>query len=262
MKTLLIFIIMINIAVAQTSSSPEQKGLEITKKVDEANSGFKGEIANIQLTLINAQGDKIVRKLNSKVKEEEKDGDKSLSIFELPADVKGTKMLTHTHKNEDDDQWLFMPKLNRVKRISSSNKTASFMGSEFSYEDLGSQEIEKYTYKYIKDDVFNGRKVWIVERYPVNKKSGYKKQISYIDQEKLTALKVDYFNRRGDLLKTATFSDFKEYKIGNKKMFRANKIFMDNKLTRKQSELLWLSRNIGAPVKDSDFMAQGLKDGF
>lgn len=242
--------------------TPEEKGLAISKKVDEANSGFIGETANMQLTLINAQGDKIIRKLTTKVKEEPLDGDKSLSIFELPADVKGTKMLTHTHKNADDDQWLFMPKLNRVKRISSKNKTASFMGSEFSYEDLGSQEVEKYTYKYIKEDTLNGKKIWVVERYPTNTKSGYKKQISYIDQAMMTPIRVDYFNRRGDLLKTGTFSDFKKYTVGKKDMYRAGKIFMDNKQTRKQSELMWLSRNIGVPVKDKDFMAQGLKDGF
>lgn len=244
------------------ASSPGQKGLAIAEKVDLANSGFLGEMASMQLTLINAQGDKIIRKLNTKVREEKNDGDKSISIFELPADVKGTKMLTHTHKNGDDDQWLFMPKLNRVKRISSKNKTASFMGSEFSYEDLGSQELEKYTYKFLKEETFNGRKVWVLERYPVNKKSGYKKQISYIDQRMLTPLKVEYFNRRGDLLKVSTFSDFKEYQVKGKKMYRSNRIFMDNKLTRKQSELVWLNRKIGVPAKKSDFMAQGLKDDF
>lgn len=259
MRLSFLFLIFLNISFANT---PEQKGLEISKKVDLANSGFIGETANMQLTLINAQGDKIIRKLSTKVKEVPSDGDQSLNTFELPADVKGTKMLTHTHKKADDDQWLFMPNLNRVKRISSRNKTASFMGSEFSYEDLGSQEVEKYTYKFIKEGKLKNRKVWIIERYPTNKKSGYKKQIAYIDQGMMTTTQVDYFNRRGDLLKVAVFSDFKEFTIKNKKMFRAGKIFMDNKLTRKQSELLWLSRKVGMNLKSNIFKSQGLKDDF
>ena len=80
-------------------------------------------------------------------------------------------MLTWTHKKEDDDQWLYLPSMKKVKRISShESKTGSFMGSEFSYEDLGSQEVEKYKYKFVKDDELSGRKAWLIERYQMTRK--------------------------------------------------------------------------------------------
>ena len=101
------------------------------------------------LELINAHGDVTKRKMVMEVLEGTDDGDKSRSVFEWPADVKGTKLLTWTHKKGDDDRWLYLPAVKRVKRISSSNKSGSFMGSEFAYEDFSSQEVEKYTYKLL-----------------------------------------------------------------------------------------------------------------
>ena len=117
------------------SQANAQKGLEIMTKADKANSGFLGETSEMHMTLINAHGDKVERKMNSKITETESDGDKSIFTFQWPADVKGTKMLTWTHKKGNDDQWLYLPALKRVKRITSRNKTGSFMGSEFSYEE-------------------------------------------------------------------------------------------------------------------------------
>ena len=108
------------------------------------------------MILRNAQGEESIRKFNSKTLEVDGDGDKSIFIFEHPRDVEGTAVLTFTHKVGPDDQWLYLPALKRVKRISSDNKSGSFVGSEFAYEDLSSQEIEKYTYKWVEDVVCPG----------------------------------------------------------------------------------------------------------
>ena len=88
----------------------------------------------------NRQGEESSRYIKNKTLEVENDGDKSLSIFERPRDVKGTALLNFTHKTGTDDQWLYLPALKRVKRISSANKSGSFMGSEFAFEDITSQE--------------------------------------------------------------------------------------------------------------------------
>ncbi len=240
------------------SLSFANKGLEIAKKVDKANSGFIGETSNMKMILINAQGDKIVRKLITKIKEVKNDGDKSLSIFVLPKDVEGTKMLTWTHKEGDDDQWLFMPSLNRVKRIHSNNKTASFMGSEFSYEDLGSQEVEKFKYKFISED----KKYWTIERTPKAKRSGYSKQVLKISKKFLNSVKVDYYNRRKELLKSSQISEFKKYKVKGKEFYRAQKIHMVNKQTKKESILEWENRKLGQKIKNSELKKEGLNDSF
>jgi hypothetical protein len=94
--------------------------------------------------LVNAHGDRTTRKLRSSQIEVAGDGDRSRIEFEWPADVKGTRMLTWTHRKGNDDQWLFLPAINRVKRVSSGNRSGAFMGSEFAYEDLGSQHVGTY----------------------------------------------------------------------------------------------------------------------
>ncbi len=233
------------------------KGLDISRKVEQQNNGFIGEESTITMLLINAQGDKITRKLVSKALEIPKDGDKSLITFKVPKDVAGTKMLTWSYKKNDDDQWLFLPSLKKVKRIHSNNKTSSFMGSEFSYEDLGSQELEKYTYKFISEDDKN----WVIERKPVNK-SGYSKQVSTISKKLMTATKVDYFNKRNELMKRAVSKNFKAYKVNNKKIFRAGTIHMKNLLTKKESILTWSNRKLGVKHNSNLFKKEGLNENF
>ena len=237
------------------SQANAQKGLEIMTKADKANSGFLGETSEMHMTLINAHGDKVERKMNSKITETESDGDKSIFTFQWPADVKGTKMLTWTHKKGNDDQWLYLPALKRVKRITSRNKTGSFMGSEFSYEDLSSQEVEKFTYNFIKDDKFNDRNVSIIERVSTDKNSGYNKQVVYEDKDYQNPIKIEYYDRKGELLKVALFSDFKKFG----KFWRANKIIMNNKQTKKSSHLIWKDRALNQKFSDSDFNQNRLK---
>ena len=242
-----------------SKETSEQKGLRIAKLTREKNEGFKGESAEMEMILIDAYDAKTVRQMTSKVMENESDGDKSLMIFQNPKDVKGTKMLTHSHKEGDDDQWLFLPSLRRVKRISSRNKSSAFMGSEFSYEDLGSQEIEKYNYNWIKDaKTKKGEKLWILQRVP-KKKSGYSKMIMYVSKTKYNPVKIDYYDRKGELLKTAKFSNYKVYKVGKKKLFRAHKIHMKNLQTKKQSVFTWKKRKLGVGHKSRDFDKRSLK---
>ena len=128
----------------------------------------------MQMILKNRHGQASERIIRMKSLEVQDDGDKSLSIFDDPKDVKGTAFLNYIHKTDDDDQWLYLPALKRVKRISSRNKAGSFMGSEFACEDFSSQEVEKYTYKWIRDEIYNDSDCYVVEFYPVDQKnSGY-----------------------------------------------------------------------------------------
>jgi outer membrane lipoprotein-sorting protein len=231
------------------AASPEDKGLELAKKVDAYNDGYKSESSVMEMVLINAHGDRTTRKMRSSQIEKPGDGDRSRIEFEWPADVKGTRMLTWTHKTGSDDQWLFLPAINRVKRISSNNKSGSFMGSEFAYEDLGSQEIEKYKHKYLGDEVLDGRKTWKLERIPVEKDSGYGKLVSFTDQEYMQPLKVEYYDRKGELLKTATFSGYKKFG----KWYRPGSIAMVNHQTKKESHLTWRDRQLGVELREKDF---------
>ena len=238
------------------ADSAADKGLKIAKEVEAVNSGFKGEESSMVMTLVNAQGDQTERKMNNMILERRGEGDVSRIEFQYPPDVRGTRMLTWSHKRDDDDQWLFLPAIKRVKRISSRNKSGSFMGSEFSYEDLGSQEPEKFKHKWLADEGYEGRECWKIERIPHDKRSGYSRQVLWIDKGYMNAVKIEYFDRKGELLKTGVFTGWE--KIGA--FWRVKKIEMVNKQTRKRSSLVWKSRKLGIELDEDDFDSDELAD--
>ncbi len=244
--------------VSLGAEGPEQKGERLARQYEKANDGFVGEESDMELVLIDAYGQKVTRELEGKVLEVKGDGDRSLSIFKSPLDVKGTKMLTHSHKKEDDDQWLYLPAAKRVKRISSSNKSGSFMGSEFSYEDLGSQEPEKFSYKWLRAEKLGKQDIDVIERIPKDK-SGYSKQIMWMASSIDNPSKVEYYDRRGELLKTANFTGYKKFEVAGKTLYRAGSITMDNVQTKKKSIFTWKNRKLGVKIDESEFEQRALK---
>jgi hypothetical protein len=229
--------------------------LEIANKADKVTDGFESSISKTQMTLINANGQKSVRDLLMKTLEGEK-GDKTISTFLSPADVKGTKVLGWEHIDRDDDQWLYLPALKRVKRIASRNKSGSFMGSEFSYEDIGNQNPRKYSFEGEPEVVMlDGLECYKGVRIPKDKNSGYTKQITWVDTKDFLIRKIDYYDRKGELLKTATFSEYK--KVDG--VWRVGKIDMKNHQNDKETILVWKEDKIKAGLRDRDFDKRELK---
>ncbi len=246
-------IVMISLLAGSTLFA--MSGLEIAKKADATTSGFESSISTMQMVMINSTGQKTVRDMVGKTLEKE-GGDKSMMEFLSPADVKGTKLLTYQHVDKDDDQWLYLPALKRIKRISSRNKTGSFMGSEFSYEDISAQEVDKYTYPGESKEVPCGDQTcYEGERIPKDKNSGYTKQITWIDTKNFLVQKVDYYDRKKSLLKTAVFSDYK--KIDG--IWRVGKIDMKNHQNDKETILIWVDDKVKTSLKDKDFNKRVLK---
>lgn len=237
--------------------SPEAKGLSIAQEADRRDTGWVDLTSDMKMILRNKQGQESTRSIRSSTLEVIGDGDKSLSIFDSPADVKGTAFLSHTHAIEADDQWLFLPALQRIKRISSSNKSGPYMGSEFAYEDISSQEVDKYTYKWLRDEVYQERNCFVVERYPRDKNSGYTRQVAWIDQKIYQPLKVDYYDRKDALLKTQTFNDYQLYKD---QFWRPDSMEMINHQTGKSTLLIMENFQFGNGLKDRDFNKNALKN--
>ncbi len=111
------------------AQDPEARGLEIAEEADARNTGWNDSVVDLTMTLRNKNGDESVREMRSRALEVEDDGDKSMIIFDQPRDVRGTALLTYSHKSGDYDQWLYLPALKRVKRIASRHKSVSFIGS-------------------------------------------------------------------------------------------------------------------------------------
>ena len=142
------------------------KGLEIAIKADKTSEGFVDSQSSMEMQLTNRKGNVVTRKMKSKRLEVKGDGDKSLIIFESPRDVKGVAILSFSHKTSADDQWLYLPALKRVKRIASKNKSGPFLGSEYTFEDLSSQEVEKFSYLFLRDEDLDGQPNHVIERIP------------------------------------------------------------------------------------------------
>jgi outer membrane lipoprotein-sorting protein len=150
-----------------------------------------------------------------------------------------------------------MPALKRVKRISSRNKSGSFMGSEFSYEDISSQEVEKYTYKWVRDENYDGQQCFVVDFYPVDKKnSGYTRQMNWIDKKEYRTLKTEFFDKKHSHLKTLTFSGYKRYLD---KYWRADGLLMINHQNGKSTRLEFSNYKFRTGLKATDFNKNSLK---
>jgi len=238
------------------AETPAEKGLTIAIKADKADTGWQDMQSEMTMILRNRRGDETTRQIHNRQLEVMGDGDKALSIFDSPNDVKGTAFLSHTHSKEADDQWLYLPALKRVKRIASNNKSGPFMGSEFAYEDITSQEVDKYTYKWLRDEKLDGQETHVLERYPTYKHSGYTKQVVWVDKEKLQALKIDFYDRKGKLLKTLTAHGYQQY---NSKYWRPEKMEMVNHVTSKSTTLNWSNYKFNNGFSDRDFDKNTLK---
>ncbi len=221
-----------------SAMTPEQKGFAIAARSDRSDRGFADSEVTLQMVLRNKAGKETQRTLMFKTLEvpDENMGDKSLIIFDSPADIEGTALLSHAKILDPDDQWLYLPALKRTKRISSVNKSGPFVGSEFAFEDFTALELNKYRYKYLRSEMYNGILSDVVERYPRYEHSGYTKQISWIDQEVFQVRKVEFYDRRGDLLKTLQLDDYKAY---DDNYWRAHKLSMVNHKTGKSTDLVY-----------------------
>ncbi|MDD3763001.1 MAG: outer membrane lipoprotein-sorting protein [Nevskiales bacterium] len=246
----------LGVAWSAQAETPEEKGLAIAQEADRRAEGYGDTSVTMQMILRNRAGDESVREIRSRSLEVADDGDKSLIIFDEPKDVEGTALLTFSHKTADDDRWLYLPALKRVKRIAGRNKSGPFMGSEFSFEDLGSQEIEKYTYKYLRNETLDGQDCFVIERYPVEQDSGYTRQVAWIDTAEYRTQKVDFYDRKETLLKTLTTSGYQQYLD---KYWRPDRMDMVNHQTGKSTTLLFKDYVFGNGYTDRDFDQASLK---
>jgi hypothetical protein len=227
------------------------KGLALMQQADARDRGWVDARAELEMILRNRQGQESRRSLRIDSLEVAGDGDKSLTVFDSPRDIKGTAFLSFTHALSADEQWLFLPALKRVKRIASANKSGPFVGSEFAYEDITSQEVAKYTYRYLRDDRIDDRAVFVIEAHPAYANSGYTREIVWLDQTMYQPLKVEYFDRKNAALKVLELS---EHQLYLDRYWRPGRMHMRNLQNGKSTELRWTNYGfqIGLDARDFD----------
>ena len=252
----LLIVLMLAVTSLAVAETPEEKGFSIALETDNRDKGWQDSSAVMKMVLRNRHGQESVRQIRVVNLEMEGDGDKGLTVFDEPRDIKGTAFLSYSHALDADEQWIYLPALKRVKRISSSNKSGPFMGSEFAYEDISSFEIPKYNYLYLRDEVLDGIDCFVLELRPQYQYSGYTKSYVWVDKVEYRNQKVEYYDRKGSLLKVQRFTDYQLYL---NQYWRAHTMTMDNKQNGKSTTLYWTNFKFKTGLTSADFEKNVLK---
>ncbi|MDP4529980.1 outer membrane lipoprotein-sorting protein [Alkalimonas delamerensis] len=240
----------------QANDQASEEGLRIATERKVRDTGWGDTEAHMTMILRDARGRESRREMRTLTLEVLDDGDKALTIFDEPRDVRGSAFLTHTKTLVPDEQWLFLPAVNRVRRIVSRNKSGPFMGSEFSYEDLSSFELEKFRFKYLHDDEVHGEPSYVVEQTPLDEFSGYSRMLVWIDKSHYRVQQIEYYDRRGALLKTLTMHD---YQVHQERFWRPHRMEMVNAQNQKSTTLLLNEILFERGFTDADFDQNALQ---
>ncbi|MFZ4403870.1 MAG: outer membrane lipoprotein-sorting protein [Pseudobdellovibrionaceae bacterium] len=255
MKVLLLFYIFFCCTtVSAKKDLMALSALDKARIIYQNNRGFKTEVSEIELLIIDEGGETVRRSVSQRVLET-KEGARSVFEFIKPVLLKGTKLLTHSLNSRDNEQWLWLPSAKSVRRIIGGQRQNSFMGSEFSFEDLSEEHFTKFTYKDGGQKKIDGLAVFILEKTPIANQSAYSKQIVTYDTSKLVALRIEYYNRRRELIKIGTTKEIR--KIG--KWWRPWRIEMENVKNRRKSIMIIKNQIFGAELDGSEFSPQRIR---
>jgi len=245
------------IAVFFSNNITAQSAKEIAYKVYNRAAPESGE-SDMTMTLINKRGKKRVRRLHQFFIDAG-EVEKKIMFFKSPADVKNTSFMnwTYDEANKDDDQWLYLPALKKVKRISSSSKDNEFMGSDFTYEDMEKRNPERDDHKLLKEENFKGESCWVLEVTP-KEEGQYSKKIGWISKEKEIPLKIEFYDEDDELLKILTIEEFEH--LG--KYWIASLQVMKNVQKNHKTEILITKIKIDQGLSSSKFTQRMMKKGL
>lgn len=254
----LLIIVLVSADVVPTSahlidtSSSAARGWSIANERHRRNQGFGDSIVDIAMVLINSSGRERTRRMRVRTFDhtDPNKGDRSLTTFLGPPNIEGTAFLTHTNIDKVDSQWMYLPALNRVRRISASNMTQSFMGSEFTYEDLLSDEVSRYDYQWLRDEGCGDLTCAVIDRRPKYSESAYSSQRVWIDLSEYRLMKVDYFGKDGSHIKTLQLLNYRAY-LGL--FWRAHRAEMNNHQTSKATTLDFSTFEFNTGLTERDF---------
>jgi hypothetical protein len=212
------------------------------------------------MELINHRGASRERSILSYSMDLGKDS-KSIMFFQAPADVKGTGFLSWQYDDpaHDDDKWLYLPAMRKVRRISgSSAKNENFMGSDFTYDDMGGRNVDEDEHRLLREESLNGSPCWVVESIPLEDDAVYSKTISWIRQDALIPVKVEFYDRMGELLKTLVASDISR----EDGFWTTRKLEMSNHKRNHRTLILIKEIEYDIAMKESLFTVPSLERGL
>ena len=257
-KRLHIMVLSLILIPAFIISGAELTGLQIVEKVYNRDTG-KDSKGNLKMSLINSQGNERIRTIKQFIKDFGK-VEKKIMFFMSPADVRNTSFVnwSYTEEGKDDDQWIYLPALKKIKRISSSSKSDYFMGSDFTYDDLGDRQPEADTHKLLREETLNGEQCYVVESVPKDEEYMYSRTVTWIIKDKWIGLKKEFYDEDEDLLKTLSVKKFEKIN-GLWIILHSEMVNVQKKHTTKM-ELSEVKINTGIP--DRQFTERMMKRGL
>jgi hypothetical protein len=239
--------------------SEELTGRQIMEKEERLNKG-KDEFNYMNMRLINSRGQERNRKIEYYRKTDEGDNDSILMRFLEPADVKGVGLLTVEQPKREDDQWLYLPALKKVRRISSSEQTDNFMGTDFTYEDIRSEKYDKHLYNIIGNETVDGHDCYVIEALPASeaekKESGYSRREIWVRKNIFLTVQTKYYDAIGEYFKIGVRKDIIEVAPN---IYRGNFMEMRNLKTGHTTQLLFNDRRINKGIESIIFTERELK---
>ncbi len=210
MKAIRISLLFVALLLLSNTSGLAQKitGLQIIENVYNRPVG-EDMTADLTMTLINSSGKERVRKIKQ-FSRDFGDVEKKIMFFVAPADVKNTSFMNWSYDEEgkDDDQWIYLPALKKVKRISSDSKSDYFMGSDFTYDDLGDRKPTDDNHTLLREEKLKGEDCYVVESIPKDEEYMYSKTVTWIIKDKWIGLKKEFYDEDGELLKILTVNKY------------------------------------------------------
>lgn len=231
---------------------------EIVKKSQEAffyqGKDFK---ARVIMKLISQGGQERVRELTMLRKNYGPSGgdQKYFMYFFLPADVKDMTFMVYKYPAKDDDRWLFVPAINMVRRIAAQDKSSSFVGSDFTYEDVSGRDIEDDNHTVVKEEKLDTRDCYVIKSVPKAQEVEYTYKLSWIDKDSFLPLKEEYYDRKGELYKVFTADEIKDVKG----FPTITKRTMKNLSSGHRTEVAYVKADYNIGIEDSLFSERFLK---
>jgi len=212
MKTSKILVVLITLLLLSNfvAFAQELTALQIVEKVYNREVG-DDMTSDLTMTLTNSANNERVREIKQFTKDLGK-VDKKIMFFQSPADVKNTSFMSWSYDDEgkDDDQWIYLPALKKIKRISSDSKSDYFMGSDFTYDDLGDRKPNQDVHKIIRQEKLNDEQCYVIESSPIDKDYMYSKTITWIIKDKWIGLKKEFYDEDKELLKELTVEKYED----------------------------------------------------
>jgi outer membrane lipoprotein-sorting protein len=250
MSKFILPVALVLMAAPVLAQAPNSRADSIVAEADRRQSGFGDYTAAVTMTLRDTGGSARVREMRILGLEAAEDGDKTLVIFDVPRDLEGTSILTVTHRDSPSDQWLYLPAIRRTRRIATSNRSDAFMGSEFTFEDIGSQDLNEYRYRYLREEALDGTAAYVLERFPIDEQSAYARHVMWMDSEEYQLLRVDYYDRDDAHVKSLRVDGYQQYDGGQ---WRPDRMVMNELASGKSTTLDWSDYAFATGLSDGDF---------